>query len=123
MLLECSTYAHRFTVCCIYHKPKEFDESSSSDSSSDSDSDPDSDDDDRARRLCNHDHDHDHDHGEHADGSHGTASRDPPVGGVVHELNSDLDDTNVYERTPRKKPKQGKPPHNGCEWLPITSMP
>ncbi|KAI0707059.1 phosphatase inhibitor-domain-containing protein [Earliella scabrosa] len=91
-------------ICCIYHKPRSFDESSSSDSS-DSDSDSDSDDG-RARRRC--DHDHDHDHGEHGGGSHGTASRDPQGGGVVHELDSDSDDVNAYERMPRRKPKKGK---------------
>ncbi|KAI0754558.1 phosphatase inhibitor-domain-containing protein [Daedaleopsis nitida] len=92
-------------ICCIYHKPRQFDESSSSDSSDDA-SDSGSDDG-RARRRCNndHDHDHDHNHGEHADG---TVSRDSQGGGNVHELESDSDDANAYERMPRKKPKKGK---------------
>ncbi|KAI0715815.1 phosphatase inhibitor-domain-containing protein [Cerioporus squamosus] len=92
-------------ICCIYHRPKQFDESSSSDESSDSDSDSHSDDG-RARRRCNHDHDHDHDGNDRGD--HATASRDPQDGGAVHELDSDSDDVNAYERMPRRKPKKTK---------------
>ncbi|KAM5539270.1 hypothetical protein V8D89_007143 [Ganoderma adspersum] len=88
-------------ICCIYHKPRQYDESSSSESS-DSDSEPDSDA--AARRRCNHDHDHDHDHHD-ADSGHNTASRNEEGGGVVHELESDEDDANVYERRPRRKPQ------------------
>lgn len=101
------------TVCCIYHRPKQFDESSSSDESSDSDSGSDSDDG-RARRRCDHNHDRDgDDHGDHT-----TASRDPQGGGVVHELDSDSDDANAYERMPRKKPKKTKKvPLDDCELL------
>ena len=99
-------------VCCIYHKPRQFDESSSSESS-DSDSDSDADSDAPARRRCNHDHDHDHDHG-HSEGTHGTASRNGEGGGVVHELESDSDDTNAYERMPRRKPKKPQS-SNDCE--------
>ncbi|KAH9847251.1 phosphatase inhibitor-domain-containing protein [Lenzites betulinus] len=92
-------------ICCIYHKPRHFDESSS-DESSDDDSDSSSDS--RAPRRCR-DHGHDHDHGDHSDDAdHGTATRDSQGGGgVVHELESDSDDTNAYERIPRKKPKNG----------------
>ncbi|TFK83737.1 hypothetical protein K466DRAFT_471706, partial [Polyporus arcularius HHB13444] len=90
-------------ICCIYHRPKQFGESSSSDESSESDSDAHSDDG-RARRRCDHGHDHDgNDHGDNA-----TASRDPQGGSVVHELDSDSDDVNAYERMPRRKPKKTK---------------
>lgn len=40
-------------ICCIYHRPKEFGESSSSDDDSSSDSDSDS----GHHKNCNHDHD------------------------------------------------------------------
>ncbi|KAI1797066.1 phosphatase inhibitor-domain-containing protein [Ganoderma leucocontextum] len=89
-------------ICCIYHKPREFDESSSSESS-DSDSEPDSDA--AARRRCNHDHDHDHND---VDGGHSTSSRNEEGGGAVHELESDEDDVNAYERRPRRKPMNGQ---------------
>ncbi|KAI0324744.1 hypothetical protein GY45DRAFT_1331198 [Cubamyces sp. BRFM 1775] len=88
-------------ICCIYHKPKRFDESSSDESSDESDSSCDSR---RPPRRCR---DHDHDHDDHAEGSgRGMATRDPQGSGVVHELESDSDDTNAYERMPRKKPKK-----------------
>ncbi|KAI9000468.1 phosphatase inhibitor-domain-containing protein, partial [Trametes punicea] len=86
-------------ICCIYHKPRRFDESSS-DESSDSDSSCD----DRKPRRC---HGHDHDHGEHADGSaNGMATRDGQGSGVIHEVESDSDDANAYERMPRRKHKK-----------------
>ncbi|KZT67922.1 hypothetical protein DAEQUDRAFT_812456 [Daedalea quercina L-15889] len=89
-------------ICCIYHKPKAFDESSSEESS---DSDSDSGDDGRARPV-NRPRNHHHHHG---DGSpNGQAMRHGNGGGVVHELESESDDVNVYERQP-KKPK-GKAP-------------
>ncbi|KAH9910128.1 phosphatase inhibitor-domain-containing protein [Epithele typhae] len=95
-------------ICCIYHKPREFDESSS-DESSDSDSDSDADDG-RARRRCN-DHDHgDHDHG-HGHGDHGAATRDPSGSGVVHELEDSDSEPNAYERAPYKTPKKTPHPH------------
>ncbi|RPD72446.1 hypothetical protein L226DRAFT_573187 [Lentinus tigrinus ALCF2SS1-7] len=102
-------------ICCIYHRPKQFDESSDSDSSSDSGSSSESGSDNaRAHRRCNHDHDHDGaDHGDHA-----TTSRDPQGGSIVKELDSDSDDRNAYERKPRRKPKKTKKvPHNDCELL------
>ncbi|KAI0649529.1 phosphatase inhibitor-domain-containing protein [Trametes meyenii] len=93
-------------ICCIYHKPKRFDESSS-DESSDDDSDSSCD-----SRTPRHrrDHDHDHDHDDHGEGSsHGTASRDGQSSGAIHELESeDSDNANAYERQPRKKPKKPK---------------
>ncbi|KAJ2978110.1 hypothetical protein NUW54_g11333 [Trametes sanguinea] len=96
-------------ICCIYHKPRRFDESSSSDDSSDSDSSCDG----RRPRRCR-DHDHDHDHGEHADGAGGgMATRDAQGSSVVHQVDSDSDDVNAYERMPRRKPKKNKHvPHN-----------
>ncbi|KAI0819266.1 phosphatase inhibitor-domain-containing protein [Trametes gibbosa] len=91
-------------ICCIYHKPRQFDESSSDESSGD---DSDSSSESRAPRRCRgHDHDHNPDHGDHSDDvGHGTAHRDSQGGGGVHELESDSDNTNAYERIPRKKPK------------------
>ncbi|KAI0351764.1 hypothetical protein OH77DRAFT_1364511, partial [Trametes cingulata] len=87
-------------ICCIYHRPKRFDESSSDESSDDSDSSCDS----RTPRRCRG---HDHDHDDHANGTgHGMATRDSQGGGVVHELDSDSDDVNAYERMPRRKPKK-----------------
>ena len=94
-------------VCCIYHKPKAFDESSSEESGSDSDSDSDSGDDGRARPANRRRHHHHH----HEDGDdhHSQAMRDGDGGGVVHELESDDSDVNMYERQP-KKPNKGKAP-------------
>ncbi len=112
--MRCSKPSSRSPqVCCIYHRPKQFGESSSSDESSESDSDAHSDDG-RARRRCDHDHDHDgNDHGDHA-----SASRDPQGGSVVHELDSDSDDVNAYERMPRRKPKKTKKvPPKDCEYF------
>ncbi|KAI0366179.1 hypothetical protein BV20DRAFT_1046376 [Pilatotrama ljubarskyi] len=89
-------------ICCIYHRPKRFDESSSDESSDDSDSSCES----RTPRRCRG---HDHDHDDHSNGAgHGTATRDSQGGGVVHELDSDSDDANAYERMPRRKPKKTK---------------
>ncbi|KAI0671344.1 phosphatase inhibitor-domain-containing protein [Trametes maxima] len=99
-------------ICCIYHKPKRFDESSSDESSDD---DSDSSCDSRTPRRCR---DHDHNHDDHGEGSsHGTATRDGQGSAVIHELESeDSDDTNAYERQPRKKPKKPKNvSNNDCE--------
>ncbi|OAP55363.1 hypothetical protein AYL99_10336 [Fonsecaea erecta] len=95
-------------VCCIYHKPREFGESSSeddssSDSSSDSDSDAggsDSPDDGGARMSGNrrgrkhdhrHGHPHDHDHDDGCDHGKGKGRRKPSP--------------NAYERMPRYQTK------------------
>ena len=85
-------------VCCIYHKPRKFDESSGSESDDGSSSSEDEDgggsgsgreqddDDGRARRIGRgHDHDHGHNHHHHQD-------------------------KNAYERIPRVR---GKPKMNG----------
>ncbi|GBE88061.1 Type 1 phosphatases regulator YPI1 [Sparassis crispa] len=87
-------------ICCIYHKPRKFDESSDEESS-DSDSDSDS--------SCGHDHDHPHPRGrrdgpENANGDNATMRSGQ--GGVVHELEDDEDGPNVYEKIPGRKPKK-----------------
>lgn len=90
-------------VCCIYHKPKAFDESSSeSDSSSDSESDSES---------CTHNHSHSH-RGQSSRRDGAQLSRNQSGGsGVVHKLSDDdEDEVNMYERNPVKKPKKGKMP-------------
>ncbi|OBZ66120.1 Type 1 phosphatases regulator YPI1 [Grifola frondosa] len=96
-------------ICCIYHRPKRFDESSSSDSSgSDSDSGSDS----SCDRNRNDDHDRPRrrrpDHPAPAANGQGAATRNGQGGGVVHELEGESDDVNSYERMPRRKPKKGK---------------
>lgn len=93
-------------VCCIYHKPKRFDESSSSDNSSGSDSDS----------SCDHSHPHSHGrrkrrHVPKPDSDsnlNGESTRNGDAGeSVVHELNSDPDEPNMYEKVPRKKKGKG----------------
>ncbi|EMD31466.1 hypothetical protein CERSUDRAFT_119686 [Gelatoporia subvermispora B] len=95
-------------ICCIYHKPRKFDESSSEESS-DSDSDSDS------HSECDHAHGPNHSHRRRrAHPSHrnsngdGTRTNDGQGSGVVHELEEDSDDVNVYERVPGRKAKKGK---------------
>ena len=79
-----------FSVCCIYHKPKRFDESSDEDSS-DSDS----------ESSCDHGHEHHvHSHGrgrpgEGAERTHGDG------GAIVHELEEP--EPNAYEVAPGSK--------------------
>lgn len=92
-------------VCCIYHKPRQFDESSS-DESDESDSDSDF----GSHRGHNHPHTHRHEHGDAAHGSsgHGTASRDEDGANTIHGLESDSDEVNSYERMPRRKALKGK---------------
>lgn len=96
-------------ICCIYHKPRKFDESSSEESS-DSDSGSDSD--------CNHNHPHTHGprrRHAHRDGpsppSNGsdsnTRSREGGGEAIVHSIEDEDSDTNKYERAPMK-PKKGK---------------
>ncbi|KAI0080935.1 hypothetical protein K474DRAFT_1657096, partial [Panus rudis PR-1116 ss-1] len=98
-------------VCCIYHRPKRFDESSSSDESSDeSDSSCDGHDHSHAsgsRRRHRHAHrpESPNNNG-NADGGANLRSRE---GGetVVHEVESDSDERNAYERPPRRKKGKG----------------
>ena len=92
-------------VCCIYHKPRRFDESSS-ESESDSASDSAEErgggrryDDDRARPTRRY-RGASHGHG----CGHNTMRREGQ-GGTVHELHhTDSDsDVNAYEKTPKRK--------------------
>lgn len=93
-------------VCCIYHKTREFGESSSEDdSSSDSDSGAsgsDSPDDGGARMSANrrgrkHNHDHSHKHGDDCEHGHGKGKKRKPS-------------PNAYEKMPKynTKPDSGK---------------
>ncbi|KAJ7614034.1 phosphatase inhibitor-domain-containing protein [Roridomyces roridus] len=94
-------------ICCIYHKPKRFDESSDEDSS-DSDGDSDSSvDDGRARRSNNsnsnrhqHSHHHEHDHG-------GAGAVRDPSSSSVTEL-EEPSRPNAYETVPAGKKGKGK---------------
>ncbi|KAF5326964.1 hypothetical protein D9619_004339 [Psilocybe cf. subviscida] len=95
-------------ICCIYHKPRRYDESSS-DSSDDS-----SDDEARRRRQRKrdrkHQHDHDHDHDEDCDPGSSNSDGSVPAPNQtssqtqteVHTLDLD-DEPNAYER-----PQKGK---------------
>ncbi|KAH8074807.1 phosphatase inhibitor-domain-containing protein [Cristinia sonorae] len=93
-------------ICCVYHKPKRFDESSS-DESSESESDS---------SCGGHNHSHGgarrrkrrhHQHrAEGESGGDATKSREGE-GAVVHELSSDEEEVNRYERGPGKA-KKGK---------------
>jgi len=92
-------------ICCIYHKPKKFDESSSEESS-DSDSDSSSSHGHPSRRRRHHHH-----HAPSGSGD-GQAMRNTDGGGAVAELDDSSDEPNVYERVPggRKSHKKGKMP-------------
>ncbi|KAI0789958.1 phosphatase inhibitor-domain-containing protein [Abortiporus biennis] len=94
-------------ICCIYHKPKRFDESSSEESSSDSDSDS---------SCGGHDHQHNrrrvhrHHHRPHdsnSNGDSGSSNMRNRDGGdsTVHELDKEPDEPNVYEKVPKGKGK------------------
>ncbi|KAF8817479.1 hypothetical protein BYT27DRAFT_6813869 [Phlegmacium glaucopus] len=91
-------------ICCIYHKPRRFDESSD-ESSSDDDSDDDS------ISSCPHEHDHPgHNHNHRPNSSRrGSNSSNPQQAqrgpGIVHEPELLLDDTepNAYEKQPELK--------------------
>ncbi|KAI0091165.1 phosphatase inhibitor-domain-containing protein [Irpex rosettiformis] len=93
-------------ICCIYHKPRPYDESSSESSSSSSDSDSDSD------SGCDS-HSHPSSSRPH---SHPKPRRQPPESrgeggsntqeggsGAVHELHDPAADVNRYERQPKRK--------------------
>ncbi|KAI0696941.1 phosphatase inhibitor-domain-containing protein [Cytidiella melzeri] len=93
-------------ICCIYHKPKRFDESSSEESSSDSDSDSD----------CEHNHPRRHNARENPESrGEGSNTRSRDSAGVVHELHDPANEVNRYERAPRRK---GKKPvaRNNCKF-------
>lgn len=98
-------------VCCVYHKPRKFDESSSDDSS-DSDSDAScgghghSHGGARRARPRRRPHHHHH-NGDGAEGGEATRSRETGGKTVVHELPSDEEEVNRYEKGPGKS-KKGK---------------
>ncbi|KAJ7232089.1 phosphatase inhibitor-domain-containing protein, partial [Mycena rebaudengoi] len=95
-------------ICCIYHKPRNFDESSSDESDSDSDSDSDWDARNRARRA-NHNHDHPHPHpGPSPEGGAASAQRDPQAPAVVSQLDDAASERNAYEIVPSAKKGKGK---------------
>jgi len=82
-------------VCCIYHKPRRFDESSEEESSgSDSDSDCQNSSCPRQRRTR---------HPEGDGHSDGRATRDAPNKGVIHEVEEAGSSGNAYERAPKTK--------------------
>ncbi|KAG2076505.1 hypothetical protein BDR04DRAFT_1089629 [Suillus decipiens] len=80
-------------ICCIYHKPRRFDESSEEESSgSDSDSDCQHSNCQRQRRM------------HHLEGnSNGVAIGDTLNRGVIHEVEEAGSSSNAYERTPKAK--------------------
>ncbi|KIK39777.1 hypothetical protein CY34DRAFT_807895 [Suillus luteus UH-Slu-Lm8-n1] len=82
-------------ICCIYHKPRRFDESSEEESSdSDSDSDCQHSNCPRQRRM----------HHPEGDGhSDGLAAGGVPNVGVIHEVEEAGSSGNAYERTPKNK--------------------
>ncbi|KAJ6561776.1 phosphatase inhibitor-domain-containing protein [Mycena capillaripes] len=101
-------------ICCIYHKPKAFDESSDEDSS-DSDADSDSSVDDRARWSRNsgtnrnphqHNHPHPHPHPGPDAGGAAAAQRDPQVSAVT-QLEEPVE-PNAYEMVPSGKKGKGR---------------
>ena len=110
-----------FSVCCIYHKARRFDESSSDESSSSSDSDSDS--------CSHHDHDHSgHNHNHRLNLSRrGSGSSNPQQAqrgrGIVHE-SGNLDDTqpNAYETQPESKKGKRKASALSCS-VPIQYHP
>jgi len=92
-------------VCCIYHKPRRFDESSDE---SDSDSDSDS------SSVCGGNHNYNHSGHNHqlqaGSSSHGQQLRSDSGSGVVHELERPIEsEPNAYEKQPKGK-RKGVPP-------------
>ncbi|KAF8176146.1 phosphatase inhibitor-domain-containing protein [Mycena galopus ATCC 62051] len=93
-------------ICCIYHKPKNFDESSSEDSdSSDEDSDS-SLDDGRARMRPRSGSNHNHHSHPHSDGGAGAAQRNPQTSGVAQL--AEVSEPNAYEMVPSGKKGKGR---------------
>lgn len=83
-------------ICCIYHKPRRFDESSDEESSgSDSDSDCEHSNCPRQRRTRHPEGDRRH--------SDALAMRDAPNRGVIHEVEEAGSSGNAYERAPNTK--------------------
>ncbi|KAF9643766.1 hypothetical protein BDM02DRAFT_1321104 [Thelephora ganbajun] len=83
-------------ICCIYHKTRNFGESSSEESSSDSDSDSE----------CDHAH-HQHQHHRSSNGNEGAERERNEEDAQVEGLGSD-DEPNAYERPPGWKRSKGK---------------
>lgn len=96
------------SVCCIYHKPKRFDESSDEEDSSDSE-------DDKSDNDHNSHHHHHHHHHHHRgtqrpldpDARNTTALRGDGGSGTMLEIRDDST-PNTYERPTPNKPKKGK---------------
>jgi protein phosphatase 1 regulatory subunit 11 len=84
------------TVCCIYHKPRRYDESSSEDDSSDSDSDS----------SCGHGHAHNHRHQRSQSGDNSNQASKDAESTIIHELEEEDSDKNAYEVAPVKKGKR-----------------
>jgi protein phosphatase 1 regulatory subunit 11 len=103
MLMGPTTCGVRTTVCCIYHKPRRFDESSSeSDSASASDSDSGAGwryGDDRARPTGRYRH------ASHGHGCGHNTMRREGQGESIHELHQPGSDSdvNAYEKAPKRK--------------------
>ncbi|KAF8651064.1 hypothetical protein AX16_004927 [Volvariella volvacea WC 439] len=75
-------------ICCIYRKPKRFDESSSDESDTDTDSDSS-----HSHSNRNHDHNHDHANRERSDDDGGSST--------VHKIDDGYSsEPNAYERMP-----------------------
>jgi len=95
---------HSPSVCCIYHKPRPFDESSDEDSDSDSDSDSE----------CTHRHNHPHT-GPHREDtssrrlSGGESMQSRPSGSsLTHQLDDSDSDKNAYEVMPSSRKGKGR---------------
>ena len=107
------------TVCCIYHKPKKFDESSD-----ESDSDASSCGSDDSSRPHNHSHNHNHNHNHSHNHTHNTSHPNnsaarPPTEGLTTETEPPTQPAppNAYERQPNNSAKgkgKGEPPN---PWL------
>ncbi|KAJ6544980.1 phosphatase inhibitor-domain-containing protein [Mycena vulgaris] len=94
-------------ICCIYHKPKNFDESSDEDSS-DSDSSDSSYDDVRSRARRNHERQHrPHPH-PHPHPSGSAAAQRDPQSAAVTQLEDTVSQPNAYEIVPSGKKGKGK---------------
>lgn len=95
-------------VCCIYHKPREFDESSSESESSDAESDASGDGRARPRYVPNRRHHHQHSNGATPSGAgDGLRTGDDSSGSkVVHQVDNSPE-PNAYEIQPSHS-KKGK---------------
>ncbi|KAH9481073.1 Type 1 phosphatases regulator YPI1 [Psilocybe cubensis] len=85
-------------ICCIYHKPRRFDESSDESDSSDSDSDHD-------HSSHNHNHHHNHNH-EHQPNGGSSTNGQQSHSSVVHELEHPEYEPNAYEKQPKSNGKR-----------------